>query len=154
MRAKVLSVVWHDKEPVFSCDWHSSGRVATGGADKEVKLWRVDATAATVTFLCGLARHAACVNVVRFSPSGDLLASGADDGFVFIWQRRQQQQGDKAEAEAAADGEEEAWDVVKSLKAPASDVLDLAWSADSRFVVGGSVENTAFVGSARSGAVL
>ena len=38
MRVKTLQVVWHGKEPVYSLDFHPSGILATGGADKEIKV--------------------------------------------------------------------------------------------------------------------
>ena len=50
MKAKTLQIVWHGKEPVFSVDFHPDGYLATGGADKEVKVragfrWRARARA-------------------------------------------------------------------------------------------------------------
>jgi len=41
MRAKLLQVVWHSKEPVYSIDFHPSGLLVTGGGDKEVKVWHI-----------------------------------------------------------------------------------------------------------------
>lgn len=44
-------------------------------------MWRVDTGPdgkAEVDFLSNLTRHTKAVNVVRFSPVGDLLASGGD----------------------------------------------------------------------------
>ena len=38
MRVKTLQIVWHGKEPVYSLDFHPSGILATGGADKEIKV--------------------------------------------------------------------------------------------------------------------
>ena len=38
MKAKILQVVWHGKEPVYSIDFHASGLLATAGADKEIKV--------------------------------------------------------------------------------------------------------------------
>lgn len=34
-------ISWHGKEPVLSIDVGATGFVATGGADNEVRLWRL-----------------------------------------------------------------------------------------------------------------
>ena len=39
MKAKVLQIVWHGKEPVYSLDFHPDGTLATAGADKEIKVY-------------------------------------------------------------------------------------------------------------------
>lgn len=41
MKLTTPEIVWHGKEPVFSADFHHCGdllRLATGGADKDVKV--------------------------------------------------------------------------------------------------------------------
>ncbi len=38
MKAKTLQIVWHGKEPVYSLDFHPSGILATGGADKDIRV--------------------------------------------------------------------------------------------------------------------
>ena len=41
MKLTTPQIVWHSKEPVFSADFHHSGelwRLATGGADKDIKV--------------------------------------------------------------------------------------------------------------------
>ena len=39
----------------------------------------------TVQLLANLQKHISTVNCVRFSPNGNFLATGSDDGFVMIW---------------------------------------------------------------------
>jgi WD40 repeat protein len=38
MRFQTCFIVWHGKEPVFSIDFHPSGKIATGGADNTIKV--------------------------------------------------------------------------------------------------------------------
>ena len=44
MKAKTLQIVWHSKEPVWTLDFHPSGVLATGGADKEIKVYETSLT--------------------------------------------------------------------------------------------------------------
>jgi WD40 repeat protein len=41
MKVKTLQVVWHDREPVYSVDFHPDGTLFTAGGDKEIKAWEV-----------------------------------------------------------------------------------------------------------------
>eukprot|EP00727_Mastigamoeba_balamuthi_P010323 m51a1_g5913 putative chromatin assembly factor 1 subunit b (520) ;mRNA; r:32545-34632 len=148
MRALPLIVHWHNNEPLFSVDCQAQaqgGRFATAGADCEVKLWRLDTSGPEpqVKYLCNLSRHTRTVNVVRFSPNGQFIASGSDDGMVLVWQLNS---GWVAPPDAF---ESESWQVVSSLQA-SKDVYDLAWSPDSRFIAGCSTDSTVFTGSVRS----
>jgi hypothetical protein len=39
MRVKTLQIYWHNKDPVFTLDFHPhGGYLATGGADKDIKV--------------------------------------------------------------------------------------------------------------------
>ena len=38
MQIKTLQVVWHEKEPICSLDFSKAGILATGGADKTIKV--------------------------------------------------------------------------------------------------------------------
>ena len=38
MKVKVLQIVWHNKEPVFSLDFDHNGTLVTAGADSEIKV--------------------------------------------------------------------------------------------------------------------
>ena len=116
---KTLEILWHNKEPVLSIDFHPSmQKMATCGGDKTVKLWKLDSNKKDepVEFLSSLFRHTMPVNIVRFSPCGKYLASGGDDGEVYVWQM-----DDKKEMAFGEDNEEgqynkEWWTVFKRFK--------------------------------------
>lgn len=38
MLVKTFQIIWHDKLPVLSCEFHSSGSLVTAGADHEIKV--------------------------------------------------------------------------------------------------------------------
>eukprot|EP00258_Populus_trichocarpa_P032674 XP_024448693.1 chromatin assembly factor 1 subunit FAS2-like [Populus trichocarpa] len=91
MKGGTVQINWHDTKPVLTLDFHPfSGLLATGGADYDIKLWVINSgqaqkKIATATYLNSLSYHGSAVNVLRFSPSGELLASGADGGELIIW---------------------------------------------------------------------
>lgn len=48
----------------------------------------MDTGATSVEAVSDLTRHQRAVNVVRWSPSGQYLASGDDDANIIIWQQK------------------------------------------------------------------
>ncbi|KAJ1825654.1 Chromatin assembly factor 1 subunit [Coemansia sp. RSA 2599] len=147
MRVKTVQINWHDKLPIFSVDFdhnytntESGGwRFATGGGDNNVRIWRLrtpeereaDAQQPAVEFLASLNRHAAPVNVVRFSPTSSRLASAGDDGAIILW-RQMDEPGD----------EPETWRPASMLRGSPADICDLAWSPCGRYIASASVDNT------------
>jgi len=135
-------VLWHGKEPVFSVDFHPSGRLASSGADNDVKLWQVGKKSdgsVFVEYLCSLVRHTKSVNAVRFSPHGNYLASGSDDGFIFIWKHN-------PNAVLPTDSaDKEVWTTYAPLRSKAQDVYDMAWSPDSAWLLSGGTDNSASI---------
>ncbi|KAJ6733705.1 CHROMATIN ASSEMBLY FACTOR 1 SUBUNIT B [Salix koriyanagi] len=91
MKGGTVQINWHDTKPVLTLDFHPiSGLLATGGADYDIKLWLINSgqeqkKIATATYQNSLSYHGSAINVLRFSPSGELLASGADGGELIIW---------------------------------------------------------------------
>ncbi|XP_074550210.1 chromatin assembly factor 1 subunit B [Halichoeres trimaculatus] len=154
MKVITCEIAWHNKEPVYSLDFqHSSegriNRLATAGVDTTVRLWQVDTGPdgkAVVGFLSNLARHTKAVNVVRFSPNGELLASGGDDAAILLWKLNDSKEPEQAPAfqeDEDAQLNKESWSVVKTLRGHIEDVYDICWTQDGNFMVSGSVDNTA-----------
>lgn len=85
----------------------------------------------TVTYLESLTGHAKAVNALRFSPGGTRLASGADQGELFLWRPTK------------PDGSE--WRQSASLRGHQDDVQDIAWAPDGSALASGSVENRIIV---------
>ncbi|XP_075498381.1 chromatin assembly factor 1 subunit FAS2-like isoform X1 [Primulina tabacum] len=146
MKGGTVQINWHDTKPVLTCDFHpQSSILATGGADYDIKLWATvsgkDQTKAPgVTYQSSLSHHNSAVNVLRFSPSGEQLASGADGGELILWKLNSTDAG-------------EVWKVLKSLAFHRKDVLDLQWSNDGTHLISGSVDNTCIIWDAKKGSV-
>ncbi|KAL8477098.1 hypothetical protein ACS0TY_029419 [Phlomoides rotata] len=147
MKGGTVQINWHDTKPVLACDFHPiSGVLATGGADSDIKLWATVSSidqekACGVTYQSNLAYHSSAVNTLRFSPSGEQLASGADGGELILWKSHITDAG-------------EAWKFLKSLVFHRKDVLDLQWSIDGAYLISGSVDNSCIIWDANKGSVL
>ncbi|XP_044469281.1 chromatin assembly factor 1 subunit FAS2 isoform X2 [Mangifera indica] len=147
MKGGTVQINWHDTKPVLTLDFHpESGLLATGGADYDIKLWLINSgeeqkKIPTATYQSSLSYHGSAVNILRFSPSGELLASGADGGELIMWKLHLVETG-------------QAWKVLKSLSFHRKDVLDLQWSKDGAFLISGSVDNSCIIWDANKGSVL
>ncbi|XP_054003903.1 chromatin assembly factor 1 subunit B [Hylaeus anthracinus] len=148
-------ISWHNRDPVLSIDVQagiyetSKGevfwRVATGGADSHVLIWHLTTNengGAIVKCVADLERHQKAVNVVRFSPSTDILASGDDESTIILWKQKED-----CEFHILSDESEnkEQWISWKVLRGHLEDVYDISWSPDSNMLVSGSVDNTAIL---------
>ncbi|KAJ2161549.1 HIR complex subunit [Coemansia sp. RSA 552] len=145
---------------IFSLDFDASGeRLVTSGMDTKIRVWSPQAilqgTTGQQRLLATLTGHSGAVMCTRFSPCGRLLASGADDMVVVIWER------DEAEGDLGAgslaqltslDGSAptETWRSLRRLTGHESDVCDLAWSADGRYLATCGLDNLVLVWDART----
>lgn len=146
MRGGTIQINWHDSMPVLTLDFHSiTGTLATGGSDKDIKLWVITPGASEQKFPLSsykksLSYHSSTVNILRFSPSGELLASGADGGELVIWKLQ-------------STDDQSSWKVSKTLLFHRKDVLDLQWSSDSGHLISGSVDNSCIIWDVNKGSV-
>ncbi|KAL9249649.1 Chromatin assembly factor 1 subunit FAS2-like protein [Drosera capensis] len=138
MKGGTVQINWHGTKPVLALDFHPvSGVLATGGADFDIKIWQIVSDEAqkkppTASYQNSLSYHSTSVNTLRFSPSGEFLASGADGGELILWKLHLSDAG-------------QAWKVHKTLLFHRKDILDLEWSVDGAFLVSRSVDNSCSV---------
>ncbi|KAJ5095820.1 Chromatin assembly factor 1 subunit B [Penicillium alfredii] len=154
MKATPLLISWHnDNAPIYSVhfDPNGKGRLATAGNDNNVRLWKVESTGEErkVTYLSTLVKHTQAVNVVRFSPKGEMLASAGDDGNVLLWVPSEVQ-GQTGLGEDRSD-DKETWRVKHMCRSSGAEIYDLAWSPDGVFIITGSMDNIARIYNAQTG---
>ncbi|XP_061344212.1 chromatin assembly factor 1 subunit FAS2 [Gastrolobium bilobum] len=144
MKGGTIQIIWHENKPVLTLDFHPlSSTLATAGADCDIKLWSIKPAGTqnklpVVTYLSSLSHHSTAVNVIRFSSSGELLASGSDGGDLIIWKLHSTDTG-------------QTWKVHKMLRSHHKDILDLQWSTDATFLISGSVDNCCIIWDANKG---
>lgn len=150
MKCSTLTLHWHDdSQPVYLVHFQPNQtlenpengfRFATAGGDNNVRVWSLQPSA-TVTYLLTLRKHTQAVNVVRFSPKGDVLASAGDDGLLILWTL-----SDTVTQEFGAedDAVKESWAAHRVLPLNL-EVYDIAWSPDGRYIVAGSMDNKTHV---------
>ncbi|XP_043927968.1 chromatin assembly factor 1 subunit B-like [Protopterus annectens] len=161
MKVITCEIAWHNKEPVYSVDFQHGtdgriNRLASAGVDTAVRIWKTEKGPdgkAIVEFLSSLTRHTKAVNVVRFSPSGEILASGGDDAVILLWKLNDNKEPEQCILQDDDDTllNKENWTVVKSLRGHIEDVYDICWTADGNNLVSGSVDNTAIMWDVNKG---
>ncbi|KIJ43010.1 hypothetical protein M422DRAFT_75536 [Sphaerobolus stellatus SS14] len=148
-------------------------RLATGGEDNNIRIWfvrpnilppSVAANAGSsssalpvpphpprVEYRSTLSKHSAAVNVVRFSPNGELLASAGDDGMIIIWSQTDRPPTTVYGSDNNADEDPEHWKVRISFRCTTNEIYDLAWSPTGEYIIAGSTDNAARIFSVADG---
>ncbi|KAL1304086.1 hypothetical protein AAFC00_000521 [Neodothiora populina] len=157
MKAAPLLVAWHnDNTPIYSADFenHGKGRLATAGGDNNVRLWKIEGTGEdrSVSYLSTLVKHTQAVNVVRWCPRGELLASAGDDGTIILWVPSD---NPSLHANFGEEGleDKETWRSKTMCRSSGSEIYDLAWSPDGMFFITGSMDNITRIYNAHTGAL-
>ncbi|XP_053561918.1 chromatin assembly factor 1 subunit B [Bombina bombina] len=160
MKVITCEIAWHNKEPVYSVDFQhgtdNKNRMASAGVDLAVRMWKIEngpEGKAIVEFLASLVRHTKAVNVVRFSPHGEILASGGDDAAILLWKLNDSKEPDQTpfQEQEEVEPNKENWTVVKTLRGHLEDVYDICWTLDSNFMASASVDNTAIMWDVNKG---
>ncbi|XP_032594146.1 protein HIRA homolog isoform X2 [Drosophila grimshawi] len=152
--------VHHDDKPIFSVDVHQDcTKFATGGQGTDsgrIVIWNLkpvlsekdEQDASVPKMLCQMDQHLACVNCVRWSQNGQLLASGSDDKLIMIWRKAQGPSG--VFGTGGMQQNPESYKCIHTLRGHDGDVLDLAWSPNDYFLASCSIDNTIIVWDARA----
>ncbi|KAI1375362.1 WD40 repeat-like protein [Hypoxylon crocopeplum] len=158
MRSTPLIINWHDKNaPIYSAHFenqHGRGRLATGGGDNNVRIWKVEGEgeSRTVEYISTLAKHTQAVNVVRWAPKGETLASAGDDGNVILWVPSESHNPSTFGNEGLED--KETWRTRHMFRPTGSEIYDLAWSPDATYFIIGSMDNVARIYNAGTGVLI
>ncbi|SJX66165.1 related to CAC2-component of the chromatin assembly complex [Sporisorium reilianum f. sp. reilianum] len=157
-----------------------SWRLATAGGDNNARIWMVHpnipspaamASAAAVSgstvvaphpprveYLATLQRHSGVVNVVRFCPKGELLATAGDDGNVLFWvpsDRSKPGFGDVITTlEGESQFEKEFWRVKLMCRATQQELYDMAWSPNGETLAVGGTDFVARIINVQDGHVI
>ncbi|XP_065570912.1 protein HIRA homolog isoform X2 [Artemia franciscana] len=147
------------KNPISAIDFHPKGKkFATGGKGEDsgrVAIWNVqpminskcESDENIPKLLCQMDNHLANVNCVRWSHSGDYLASAGDDKLVMIWQLSQYGGGTVFGSSQATT---ESWRCKATLLGHEGDILDITWAPNDARLASASIDNDIIVWDMRS----
>eukprot|EP01100_Stratorugosa_tubuloviscum_P011584 TRINITY_DN5192_c0_g6_i2.p1 TRINITY_DN5192_c0_g6~~TRINITY_DN5192_c0_g6_i2.p1 ORF type:complete len:187 (+),score=54.68 TRINITY_DN5192_c0_g6_i2:182-742(+) len=116
-------------------------RFATAGGDNKVKIWCMVTLLKAMEDqeinkamepLCTLSSHNGQVACVRWSNSGEYLASCSDDMTIIIW---------KFGGRSSIAPIKEFWKCLTTIKKHTADVIDVCWSPDDKYIASTSVSN-------------
>ncbi|CDW99582.1 hypothetical protein [Sporisorium scitamineum] len=157
-----------------------SWRLATAGGDNNARIWMVHpnipspaamASAAAVSgstvvaphaprveYLATLQRHSGVVNVVRFCPKGELLATAGDDGNVLFWVPSDRSKPGFGDVTTSLEGEsqfeKEFWRVKLMCRATQQELYDMAWSPNGETLAVGGTDFVARIINVQDGHVI
>ncbi|KAH8739851.1 hypothetical protein FG386_002070 [Cryptosporidium ryanae] len=161
MKVETPQIIWHSKDSkfadrVYSLDFQpGTSRLATAGADEFIHIWEITReTEWKLKILSRLFGHEKEVNCVRFSSTGELLASGGQDDSLCIWKPTNEKQqvvfGQNSEDVL---GFPEYWKRITIMRCMAP-VVSLSWSPDDSKVVVGTEDDRVTIWNVHTGKLL
>ncbi|KAG0345255.1 HIR complex subunit [Podila humilis] len=149
------------KAPIYSLHVHPDGtRLATGAQDAKVKIWNMapildaekDQDQDVRRHLCTMSLHNGAVLCVKWSNGeGSYLATGSDDMIVMIWQLDRSSDAWAGSSFGNSDGPNvENWRSFKRLSGHASDVTDVAWSPENKYLASAGLDSKIIIWDGRS----
>ncbi|KAG2063900.1 histone transcription regulator 1 [Suillus decipiens] len=136
---------------IFSVHVHPDGsRIATGGLDAKIRIWSTkpilnhasEMSNRPPKSLCTLSMHTGPVLTIRWAHSGRWLASGSDDEIVMIWDLDPSGRG---KVFGSNEVNVEGWKPMKRLPGHESDVTDLAWAPEDRYLASVGLDSVVLV---------
>ncbi|KAI1174317.1 WD40 repeat-like protein [Nemania sp. FL0916] len=157
MKSTPHIINWHEKNaPIYSVhiEPHGKGRLATAGGDNSVRIWKIESEGEYrgIEYLSTLVKHSQAVNVVRWAPKGETLASAGDDGNVILWVPSETHHPTSFGNEGIED--KETWRTKQMFRPTGSEIYDLAWSPDATYFIIGSMDNVARIYNAATGVLV
>ncbi|KAH0834880.1 histone transcription regulator 1 [Lanmaoa asiatica] len=145
---------------IFSIHVHPDGsRIATGGLDAKVRIWSTKPILNPASehsnrppkSLCTLSMHTGPVLTIRWAHSGRWLASGSDDEIIMIWDLDPcvylyntlpsiihhlwpRNRSGRGKVFGSNEINIENWKPMKRLPGHESDVVDIAWAPEDRYL--------------------
>ncbi|OII73929.1 uncharacterized protein cubi_02731 [Cryptosporidium ubiquitum] len=161
MKVETPQIIWHSKDSkfadrVYSLDFQpGTSRLATAGADEFIHIWEITREAEwKLKILSRLLGHEKEVNCIRFSSTGELLASGGQDDSLCIWKPTTEKQqvvfGQNSEDVL---GFPEYWKRITVMRCMAP-VISLSWSPDDCKVVVGTEDDRVTIWNVYTGKLL
>ncbi|KAF5389991.1 hypothetical protein D9757_003898 [Collybiopsis confluens] len=136
---------------IFSVHVHPDGsRIATGGLDAKIRIWSTkpilnpasEESNRPPKSLCTLTMHTGPVLTVRWAHSGRWLASGSDDEIVMIWDLDPNARG---KVWGSDEVNVEGWKPMKRLPGHESDVTDVAWAPEDRYLASVALDSKVII---------
>ncbi|VDC03743.1 unnamed protein product [Peniophora sp. CBMAI 1063] len=136
---------------IFSVHVHPDGsRIATGGLDAKIRIWSTkpilnpasDASNKPPKSLSTLTMHTGPVLCVRWAHNGRWLASGSDDEIVMVWDLDPHARG---KVWGSDEVNVEGWKPLKRLPGHESDVTDVAWSPEDRYLASVGLDSAVMI---------